>query len=77
MANPTVVDIQTALGDTDNGEGVTIVEARIGSTATSLINALYVRGGEPKQGVTRWIDTATDDTAATQAAAILANLAVG
>lgn len=72
MTNPTIPQIQTALGD-DIG-APTITKSSIDKLGN---NELYVEGRIQKSGVTRWITTTVTDTAATQATAINANLAVG
>lgn len=66
----TIAEIQTQLGNT--GKGARIVRTIMGTTAG--IDQHYVIGGVGHAGRCRWILTTQADSAATQAAAIVAGL---
>lgn len=72
MPNPTIPEIQTALGEETDNEPKILV-AIVGAA----INDIYVQGRVTDQGVTRWVATDATASAATQAAAINTDLAVG
>lgn len=75
MANPTIAEIQTQLGDTNNTEArITNSRLVVVESGVTEYNELYVEGRQAKAGATRWVRTDATDTAANQASDILSQL---